>query len=48
MASSVMAILPEAAVSFISADDAAAAAWFSRDALPELAFEATHYFLKNF
>ena len=32
----------------LAADDAAAAAWFSRDDLPELAFEATHYFLKNF
>lgn len=32
----------------LAADDAAAAAWFSRDDLPELAFEATHFFLKNF
>ena len=32
----------------LAADDAAAAAWFSRDNLPELAFEATHYFLENF
>ena len=32
----------------LAADDADAAAWFSRDDLPELAFEATHYFLKNF
>lgn len=31
-----------------AADDADAAAWFSRDALPELAFEATKYILKNF
>ena len=32
----------------LAADDAAAAAWFSRDDLPELAFEATHYFLARF
>jgi len=31
-----------------AADDAADAAWFSRDNLPELAFEATRYFLENF
>ena len=31
-----------------AADDADAAAWFPRDALPELAFEATKYFLENF
>ena len=32
----------------LAADDADAAAWFSRDALPELAFEATRYFLEKF
>ena len=32
----------------LAADDADAAAWFSRDNLPELAFEATQYFLENF
>ncbi len=32
----------------LAADDADDAAWFSRDDLPELAFEATRYFLKNF
>ncbi len=32
----------------LAADDADDAAWFSRDDLPELAFEATQYFLKNF
>ena len=32
----------------LAADDADAAAWFSRDDLPELAFEATRYFLENF
>lgn len=31
-----------------AADDAEAVAWFPRDALPELAFEATKYFLENF
>ena len=31
-----------------AADDAADAAWFSRDALPELAFAATRYFLDKF
>ncbi len=31
-----------------AADDAADAAWFARDNLPELAFEATRYFLENF
>ena len=32
----------------LAADDAAAAGWFFHDDLPELAFEATHYFLENF
>ena len=32
----------------LAADDADAAAWFSRDDLPELAFEATRYFLEKF
>lgn len=32
----------------LAADDADAAAWFSRDNLPELAFDATQYFLENF
>ncbi|MCP4142630.1 MAG: NUDIX hydrolase [Chloroflexi bacterium] len=31
-----------------AADDAADAAWFSREKLPELAFDATQYFLKKF
>jgi ADP-ribose pyrophosphatase YjhB (NUDIX family) len=31
-----------------AADDADAAEWFSRGALPELAFEATKYILENF
>ncbi len=31
-----------------AADDAEEAAWFSRDNLPELAFQATKYILKNF
>ncbi len=32
----------------LAADDADAAAWFSRNDLPELAFEATQYFLDKF
>ena len=32
----------------VAADDAGAAAWFPREALPELAFEATRTILENF
>lgn len=32
----------------LAADDVDAAKWFSREALPSLAFEATRYFFKNF
>ena len=32
----------------LAADDADDARWFARDALPELAFEATRYFLEKF
>ena len=32
----------------LAADDADDAAWFARNNLPELAFDATRYFLKNF
>jgi ADP-ribose pyrophosphatase YjhB (NUDIX family) len=31
-----------------AADDADDAEWFAKDSLPELAFEATRYFLENF